>query len=1092
MNARIAVAVLVCLTASPPAGAARKAQEPATLGDLAKRSVPIQRGGPVEVEAGQAASSYEDFLRIPDTDPGMRAQALRRLGDLRLAEAEALRAQEGTDSEAATTATRESIAAYQQLLAEQPDAAGTDAVLYQLARACESLGDTNQALEVLDRLVAQYPQSTHFDEAQFRRGEAYFSAQRYADAERAYGKVQAQGPSSAFYEQAVYKRGWALFKQSRDAESNAAFLLLLDSVLVDDGRLRVEADLPRAQQELSADALRALAITFASGDGPESLRAALDQHGAAPYESRVYGALGDLYVEKERFQDAAEAYRAFASRRPMDPQAPLMIVRATDAYAKGGFTTLVLDGKRQLVEEYGPRSDYWRIHAADIDPAVSAAIQANLLDLARHHHALAQKGSAGDRDIAVRWYRDYLDGFDDSPQAPETRLLLADLLFDGARYEEAAAEYERDAYSYASNPQAARAGYAALVAYDKADAQVPESERAVLQARAMESGLRFAAAFPQHPETPAVLTRATKTLFDSGDRIRAEAVAQQVLALGSRADAGQQRVAWTVLAHTYFDDGRYADAEKAYTELAARLPSGDPQTAEVTDRLAASVYRQAEAKQVAGDVSGAVQEYLRVAAVAPTSSAAAKAQYDAAALLLSSRQWDAAAGVLERFRAAYPQDDLQPDVTRKLAVAYLESGRSHDAAVELERVAARDAEDEQVRRTAQWQAAELYAASNDPASARRAYADYVERFPTPADVAIEARQQLADLAAGAGDAAARQHWLEELIAADAAAGSARSDRSRFLAAQAALELARPLDQAARGVALVAPLDRSMARKKTAMEESLAAYSRAAGYGIAEVTTSATFAMADLYRDLGSALLASERPAGLSADELEQYDLLLEEQAYPFEEKAIGIHETNAHRAAQGIYDQWVRKSYAALAAMKPARYDRSELIDSQGAAVPVSTPGMAADAAPESKSVAQSATAPESSPDVVRSLAAARAALEAGDDPAAETQIAAALAAEPTNADALNMLGVVNRRLGRFQEARTAYERAAALAPAYPAPQRNLGVLLDLYLGDPAAALAHYEQYQLLTGGADPDTGPWLVELRTRLGKVPRTAEAQQ
>jgi tetratricopeptide (TPR) repeat protein len=1089
MNTRIAVAVLACLAAASPAGAARKAPEPATLGDLAKRSVPIQRGGAVEVEAGQAARSYEDFLRIPDTDPGMRAQALRRLGDLRFAEAETLRAEEGAESAAASTASRESIAAYRQLLQEQPDATGTDSVLYQLARAHESLGETSQALAVLDQLVAGYPQSAHFDEAQFRRGEAFFGEQHYGDAERAYATVQAQGPGSAFYEQAVYKRGWALFKQSRDEESNAAFLLLLDDVLVEDGRMRAEADMPRAQQELSADALRAMAITFAAGEGPGSLQVALDRHGPAPYESRLYAALGDLYVEKERFQDGAEAYRAFASRRPMDPQAPLMIVRATDAYAKGGFTTLVLDGKRQLVEQYGPRSDYWRIHATDIDPAVSTAIQTNLLDLARHYHALAQKGSAADRDIAVRWYRDYLDGFDDSPQAPETRLLLADLLFDGASYEEAAVEYERDAYSYESNPQAARAGYAALVAYDKADAQAPAAARPALQARAMESGLRFAAAFPSHPETPAVLTRATKTLFDSGDRIRAEAVAQQVLALGDRADAGQQRVAWTVLAHTYFDDGRYADAEQAYTQLKARLPQGDPQAAEVTDRLAASVYRQAEARQAAGDVNGAVQEYLRVATVAPGASASAKAQYDAAALLLSSSQWEAAAGVLERFRTAYPQDELQPDVTRKLAVAYLESGRPHDAAVELERVAARDAEDQQVRRTAQWQAAELYVSSGDASAARRAYADYVERFPAPADAAIEARQQLAELAAGAGDAAARQHWLEELVAADAAAGTARSDRSRFLAAQASLELARPLDQAARGVALVAPLDRSLARKKSAMEASLAAYSRAAAYGVAEVTTSATYAMADLYRDLGSALLASERPGGLSPDELEQYDLLLEEQAYPFEEKAIGIHETNARRAAEGIYDQWVRKSYAALAAMKPARYDRAELIDAP-AAVPVVTTDAAADAA--QKSDTKSAAAPEPPPDVVQSLAAARSLLGASDAAAAEKQLAVVLAVDPTNADALNMLGVATRRLGRFQEARAAYERAAALAPDYPAPQRNLGVLLDLYLGEPAAALGHYEEYQLMTGGTDPNTGPWLVELRTRLGQVSRTAEAQQ
>ena len=399
----------------------------------------------------------------------MRAQALRRLGDLRLAEAEALRAQDGAESPAAVAAARESIAAYQRLLQEQPDAASADAVLYQLARAYESVGESVEARAVLDRLVAAHPDSSHFDEAQFRRGEAFFSEQHYAEAGQAYASVLARGPTSAFYEQALYKRGWSLFKESRDADSTATFLVLLDSVLVRDGRLRPESELSRPEQELSGDALRALAITFSAGDGPASLEVAVERHGPAPYEARLYCALGDLYVEKERFQDGAEAYRAFAQRQPLDPEAPLLIVRATDAYAKGGFTTLVLDGKRQLVEQYGPHSEFWTVHAPAIDPRVSLAVQQDLLVLAQHHHALAQKGSSADRDVAVRWYRDYLDGFDSSPQAPATRLLLADLLFEGARYEEAAVEYERAAYAYAATPDSARAGYAAIVAYDKAE-----------------------------------------------------------------------------------------------------------------------------------------------------------------------------------------------------------------------------------------------------------------------------------------------------------------------------------------------------------------------------------------------------------------------------------------------------------------------------------------------------------------------------------------------------------------------------------------------------------------------------------------------
>ena len=69
---------------------------------------------------------------------------------------------------------------------------------------------------------------------------------------------------------------------------------------------------------------------------------------------------------------------------------------------------------------------------------------------------------------------------------------------------------------------------------------------------------------------------------------------------------------------------------------------------------------------------------------------------------------------------------------------------------------------------------------------------------------------------------------------------------------------------------------------------------------------------------------SERPKGLSALELEQYNVLLEEQAYPFEEQAIALHEANAHRTAEHIYDDWVKQSFAALTKLLPGRYAKTE------------------------------------------------------------------------------------------------------------------------------------------------------------------------
>jgi hypothetical protein len=137
-------------------------------------------------------------------------------------------------------------------------------------------------------------------------------------------------------------------------------------------------------------------------------------------------------------------------------------------------------------------------------------------------------------------------------------------------------------------------------------------------------------------------------------------------------------------------------------------------------------------------------------------------------------------------------------------------------------------------------------------------------------------------------------------------------------------MAEPAFDAYRKVQLVEPLQRNLKLKKTRMEEVLQAYAQASNYGVADVTTAATFQTAALYQDFGKAMLSSQRPKGLKKAELEQYNVLLEEQAFPFEEKAIELHEINAKRAAEGIYNEWVKKSFTALGTLRPVRYGKNE------------------------------------------------------------------------------------------------------------------------------------------------------------------------
>ena len=100
----------------------------------------------------------------------------------------------------------------------------------------------------------------------------------------------------------------------------------------------------------------------------------------------------------------------------------------------------------------------------------------------------------------------------------------------------------------------------------------------------------------------------------------------------------------------------------------------------------------------------------------------------------------------------------------------------------------------------------------------------------------------------------------------------------------------------------------------------------------------------------------------------------------------------------------------------------------------------------------------------------------------AEASLGRALALNPRHPVAHNELGLVQRKLGRFEEARSSYEHALAIAPDFHFAQRNLAILCDVFLGDLACAIDHYEQYARSVP-QDPQVGIWLADLRNRVGK---------
>jgi TolA-binding protein len=840
---------------------------------------------------------------------------------------------------------------------------------FRLGEQAFSRANYPAAITAYNAVVEQGAQSAYFPTSAYMLGWSYFKLARYAEALRAFTLLLDNSLPNDIIAQPILTQV--------DSQAQIDALGVGDKRLVND-TLRVMSlvfSYREGQYEQAAD----------------SLMAHFAEVGPRHYEYVLYNQLAQLYLNQGRFREGAQVYQRFAQTHEQHFQAAILAVKEIDAYILGKFPSLVLPAKQLFVERYGIHGDLWSQWGIVQQELVGPFLNQYLQELAQFEHSRAQllsNKASGQVDEtqtsqaeqqsdttqpslgtdkppltpkewqeqarlaylqAAKWYREFLDTFSDDSLAPQTLYSMAEALYSAGQYAQAIAAFENYAYgqdkqtAFTPLPQVsstlalpiqqilkADAGYAAILVYR--DIQVHGDPNSALSQeqwldRQIDSQLRYVQHFPEDSRALDVLYVSMQQMFDLTRYLRAIELAQQLQSWQPAIDAKQRLASQLVIAHSQFALADYAGAEASYQQVLLLLAANDPRRADLSESLAASIYKQAELNVKQHYLPLAVNDFLRVIASAPDSLIRVNAQYDAATYLLEMQEWQQAIELLEDFRQRFPHHPLQAELGEKLIVAYQQNQNWQQAADELYGLWQSQPTSSQGQQ-ALYVAAQYYYKIGQNQQALEAFRHYAHAYPQPLAEANEARFVLSEIYLQRKEGENRRFWLNKMITADqqaaADANIGRSDRSRYLAAMSSLVLAEDKVAEYKLIKLTLPLKTSLAKKKQALNDSTAALQRTLDYKVGDFSSAANYYMADLYAQLAKDLLASSKPKNLNALELEQYDLLLEEQAFPFEEQAITLHETNAQRAWRGVYDSWVQLSFAALQQLLPARYNKQE------------------------------------------------------------------------------------------------------------------------------------------------------------------------
>jgi TolA-binding protein len=787
------------------------------------------------------------------------------------------------------------IALYESIIADDPEFPHMDAVLFNLGMILSDDGRP-EAREYLEQLVQRYPDSPDCQEAWLRLGGDRFDREDYAGCIN-YLETAATGDDATFTAIALYKLGWAHFEQDHFGQSTDTFRKLMDHY----------ADHPdlAADMDLRDEAEEYLVHSLGRSGGAQAYADYFGMIGPRPYEQDILLSLGHLMRNVSLYKEAAECDLLWLEKYPEHEKTLAVVERLVDTYKNGNEADLARETKLRAAPRFLPGGEWYEANSdSELRADGIAFAQSAFRENAAYFHRLAREG-----DDPAAWrsalgsYELYLTHWPDIDDAHQVHYLAGEAAVRIGDYGASLGHFEAAALSDSLELARDAAWQRVAVAdtwYRNTQPSQTENGTDSLAALLLNAGHDFIDRFGTDERATDIIWRQANIAY--AHEWNTAAAASFALFAQRYPNDPRASVAIRMSGDAHYRHGEYAAAGNAYTHALdmARTAGSDSLAAELEKTIPLCYYKHAEQIVAADSTSGereAAPLFDRVAREWPRFQYADIALYRAGLGYAADERYGEAIAAWERILEGYPQSEYARDSAIQIALTYDRSGNKTGAAMAYERFSEKYRDDDDAPE-ALLKAIDLLVEAGDESGAENMRSTFLTRFPGETHAVMEIRASRA--AAALASVTAGTTTISALLAPGSDASASNLTAYLTLAEQHP-DLATPSILAQvdflkgektyveyESLRLTQPLPDAIEVKKKKLEELLALYQKSAERGVTEYARASAYRIGAALVEFGDALMESERPDGLSGDDLYAYDDVIAEQSWEFYDRGTDV------------------------------------------------------------------------------------------------------------------------------------------------------------------------------------------------------------